>query len=451
MPTTSENRMGTMPCGRLLLSVGFPIVISMSIQSLYTMVDSMFVSRLGESELAATTLGLPMITILAAIANGIAVGTNTVLSQALGRRDSGTADAAVRSSIFLSFVCYLIAIVAAFTVVDPYMRAQTNDAAIRALGSTYLRLCIGLSIGVFGQTVFERYLISTGKTALSMITHATGAAINLVLDPILIFGYLGFPALGIAGAAIATVIGQCVAFALAVLLNIRRNREIRIRIGRPCARTCGQILSIGVPASAMQVMTAIMFILFNIILESFSTTAVAVFGVCRSITTFFYTLANAMCSAVVPVLAYNYGAKNRARVQATMRYGFLYVTIIMATGTALYMIFPEFLLDLFSANAQMKAIGVTGVRLFTCSFLFAGVRLMSSTMMQALGRGVNSMVISLVREFVILIPVAYVASRIDCLPLVWASAPCADVITSALSVVWLLAVCRKTVQLLPDR
>lgn len=307
-----ENKMGTVPVKKLLFTVSLPIMISMSIQSLYTMVDSMFV---------------------------------------------------------------------------------TSDAAIRSLGSVYLRICTCLSFGIFGQTILERFLISTGKTSFSMITQAAGAIVNMILDPVFIFGYFGIPKMGIAGAAIATVVGQCIAFFLALLFNFKYNQEVRIIIGKPVSSAAKQILTVGIPTSIMQILTSVMFILFNMILASFTTTAVAVFGVCRSITAFFYTLANGMCSAVVPVLAYNYGAGKRKRVRDTIKYGYIYITAIMATGMLLFLT---------------------------------------------------------LREFGVLIPVAYVFSRLHNLTMVWGAAPVADLVSSSLSVYLLYRVYQQKIRKMAD-
>lgn len=322
---------------------------------------------------------------------------------------------------------------------------------IISLGTTYLKICMGLSVGIFGQTIFERFLISTGKTTLSMITQVTGAIINVILDPILIFGYFGLPRMGIAGAATATVIGQCVAFGLAFVLNIKFNKEIQIQIGKPQLHAVKQILSVGIPTSVMQMLTSIMFILFNMILASFTTTAVAVFGICRSITTFFFTLANGMCSAVVPVLAYNYGAGNKQRVKATIKYGYIYVTVIMTIGTILFLSVPEFFLGLFNANEQMMKIGIVGVRMFTCSFVFAGIRLMSTTIMQSLGHGVNGMIVSITREFGVLIPLAYLFAQLDNLTMVWGSAPMGDIVSSMLAVFLLYRVYKIEIEPLNEK
>lgn len=221
MEQVQENKMGVVPVKKLLLSVSLPIMISMSVQSLYTIVDSMFVSRLGEAALTAASLGLPVMTIVTAIANGIAVGTNAMLSKALGEKKKEDALSAVKTSLFITLISYLVTALASFTVVERYLQAQTGDAQIIALGTTYLKICVGLSAGIFGQTIFERFLISTGKTTLSMTTQAAGAVINMILDPIFIFGWLGVPAMGIAGAAAATVTGQGIAFALAVIFNLK--------------------------------------------------------------------------------------------------------------------------------------------------------------------------------------------------------------------------------------
>lgn len=451
MEQVQENRMGIVPVKQLLPGIGFPIMISMSIQSLYTMVDSMFVSRLGEAALTAVSLGLPMMTMVAAMANGIAVGTNAMLSKALGERKKHDALHSVKTSLFLTLISYLLVAAFSFTVVEPYLHTQTSDAHIISLGAAYLKICMGLSAGVFGQTLLERFLISTGKTTFSMTTQATGAVLNVILDPILIFGYFGVPAMGIAGAAVATVIGQWMAFGLALFFNLKFNKEVEIRIGKPQLYAVKQILSVGVPTSMMQMLTSMMFMMFNMILASFTTTAVAVFGICRSVTAFFCTLANGMCSAAVPILAYNYGAKNKQRVRETMKYGYLYVTVIMAFGTALFLSVPELILGLFNANEQMMEIGIVGVRMLTCSFLFTGIRLMSTTIMQSLGHGVNGMMVSVTREFGVLIPMAYFFARIGNLTMVWGSAPMGDIVSSLLAVFLLYRVYQKEIEPLEEK
>lgn len=445
MEKMNENKMGIVPVKRLLLSVGIPIMISMSVQSLYTMVDSMFVSQLGEEALTATSLGLPVTTIIAAIANGIAVGTNAMLSRSLGEKNEKGVYDTIKTSLFIMFLSYVAVAVGSLFFLKAYFYTQTNQENIIALGMTYLNICTLLSAGIFGQTIFERFLISTGQTKLSMLTQTAGALTNIVLDPIFIFGYFGCPALGIAGAAIATVTGQTVAFILALFFNMKYNQDIKIMIGKPHLYAAKHIIAVGIPAAMMQILTSVMFILFNMILASLTTTAVAVFGVCRSITTFFFTLANGMCSAVVPVLAYNYGAQNRSRVKETMKYGYLYVTFIMTVGTILFLSVPQFFLGLFNANEQMMAIGIVGVRLFTCSFIFAGIRLMSTTIMQSLGYGINGMLVSLVREFGVLIPVAYLAARSNHMTMVWGSAPVGDAVSMLVAIALLYRVYKKEI------
>ncbi|NLO86329.1 MAG: MATE family efflux transporter [Clostridiales bacterium] len=441
-----ENKMGTMPMNKLFLTMAPPVVLSMSVQALYTMVDSIFVSRISESALTATTLALPIITMIVALGEGIAVGMNAMLSKALGSRNQAAAKDSTAAAIFLAVICYLFTLLLCFSAVGAYLHTQTSSAEVFAGGKTYLSICMGLSFGMFGQVIFERMLISTGKTMYSMITQATGAIINIILDPILIFGYFGLPELGIAGAAIATVIGQIVACILALIFNLKKNKEIEIEFTlAPKGYAIKQVLIVGIPTTLMSAVTSIMFVGYNTILGKFSSTAVAVFGICRSVTTFFYMLIRAFGSVLIPIIAYNFGAKNKTRIDKAIKLGFIYGVSIMAVGTLVFMIFTVPILKLFNASEEMMSIGVVGIRLLTLPFMVVAVKDISGAIMQSLGYATGSMIVTITRHLILLLPLAYLFSLTGNLDLVWISVPIADVLACVVAVVLVMRLYRKEI------
>ncbi len=457
MEIKSENKMGTAPVWRLLLTMAIPVILSTAAQSLYNIVDGIFVSQLGEDAMAAITFAGPCTSILIAVGTGIAVGMNTMLSHGLGEKNQAHVNDAAAAAVFLMLAGGAVSLLAAFTLVRPYLSVQTKVPAILEGGAAYLTVYLGCGICTIAQLVLERMLIATGKTLYSMISQAAGAVLNLILDPILIFGYFGAPKLGITGAALATVIGQFAAACIALALNLTKNKEVRLRkemrprfIPRPPLYAVRQVLRLGLPTTILFALNSFMMINYNAVLNQFSSTAVAVFGACCRVTGFFYAVVGALCNSTIPILAYNHGAKNKRRIDLTIRYGYLYALCLMAVGTVLCVGFPEMFLRMFNATEDMIAIGVWGMRMLTCCYLLCGVRNMSTAIIQSLGHSVPSMAVDLSRNYAVLIPFAWLLSLTGNIDAVWISVPIADTVSAAVGVLLMLHFYRKDIRELAE-
>ena len=429
----AENKMGVMPVKKLLVSMSLPMMASMLVQALYNIVDSIFVARISENALTAVSMAFPLQTLMIALAGGTCVGINAILSKALGEKDFARADSTAVNGIFLALLSYLIFLVIGLTVVTPFYHSQTEDAEIIAYGQQYLTIVLTFSFGIFGQFIFERLLISTGRTMLTMITQGTGAIINLILDPILIFGLLGMPKLGIRGAAIATVIGQIVAGTLACIMNFKKNSEIHIRIKgfRPDAALIGQIYRIGVPSIIMQSIGSVMVYIMNKVLIGFSSTAVAVFGVYFKLQSFIFMPIFGMNNGLIPIIAYNYGAGKRERMMNTWRFAWILSTVIMLFGVVAFEVFPVPLLEIFDASEEMLAIGTVALRVIGVHFPVAAYCIVTGSMFQALGMSVYSMITSIMRQVVVLIPAAILLAKLGSVDYVWWSFPIAEIMSAA--------------------
>ena len=416
-----ENKMGTMPVGRLLATMSIPMMISMLVQALYNVVDSIFVSRVSENALTAVSMVFPVQNLMIAVAGGLGVGINALLSRSLGQKDTARANRAASHGVMMLTVAYLVFLIVGLLGAEPFMRAQSDIHEIVQSGTAYLRICCVCSLGLFMQFAFERLLISTGLTIYSMATQLTGALINIVLDPILIFGLLGLPAMGVAGAATATVIGQIGAAIFGFFLNRAKNKEIRLtfRGFAPDRRVIGEILSVGVPSMIMQSIGSVMTFGMNLILGAFSSTAVAVFGVYFKLQSFVFMPVFGLNNGMVPIIAYNYGARRKDRMLKTMLLSMAAAVTIMLLGLAVVQLFPDKLLMLFDASEHMLEIGVPALRTISLSFLFAGLCIVGSSVFQALGNGVYSMVMSIVRQLVVLLPSAFVLAQVGGLNAVW--------------------------------
>ena len=429
----AENKMGVMPVKKLLVSMSLPMMASMLVQALYNIVDSIFVARISENALTAVSMAFPLQTLMIALAGGTCVGINAILSKALGEKDYARADSTAVNGIFLALLSYLLFLVIGLTVVTPFYHSQTEDAEIIAYGQQYLTIVLTFSFGIFGQFIFERLLISTGRTMLTMITQGTGAIINLILDPILIFGLLGMPKLGIRGAAIATVIGQIVAGTLACIMNFKKNSEIHIRIKgfRPDAALIGQIYRIGVPSIIMQSIGSVRVYIMNKVLIGFSSTAVAVFGVYFKLQSFIFMPIFGMNNGLIPIIAYNYGAGKRERMMNTWRFAWILSTVIMLFGVVAFEVFPVPLLEIFDASEEMLAIGTVALRVIGVHFPVAAYCIVTGSMFQALGMSIYSMITSIMRQVVVLIPAAILLAQIGSVDYVWWSFPIAEIMSAA--------------------
>ena len=449
--TLRENKMGTMPENKLLLSMAVPMMISMLVQALYNIVDSIFVSRICEDALTAVSMAFPWQNIVIAIAVGFGVGINALLSRALGQKNAERVNQVAVNGLLLAGLSYLLVLVAGLIGIRAYMRTQTDIETIVNYGITYLNICILCSFGVFVEITFERFLQATGRTVYSMITQLTGAITNIILDPILIFGLLGFPKLGIAGAAWATVIGQCVGAVVAVMLNHFKNPEVHLRLRhiRPNGRLMGEITAISIPSIIMSCISSLTCFVMNMILIAYSSTAVAVFGVYFKLQSFVFMPVFGLNNGMVPIIAYNYGAQKPERIHKTIRLGMLYAVIIMALGFLVFQLIPKELLSMFDASDAMLEIGAPALRIMSLAFVFAGVGIASSSACQAFGYSVYSMLISIARQIVVLIPAAYLLSLTGVLRSIWFAFPIAEIVSLFLSLFFLRTTLKKTGMALP--
>lgn len=431
-----ENKMGTMPVPRLLITMSLPMMISMLVQALYNIVDSMFVAKLCEEALTAVSLAFPIQTLMISVASGTGVGINALLSRNLGEKNFESANQAARNGIFLSILSCLIFAVFGIFGAHLFFTVQTNDPKIVHYGTQYLTVICVLSVGIFMQITFERLLQSTGNTIYNMITQGTGAIINIILDPILIFGLFGMPRLEVTGAAIATVTGQLIAVAISFYFNIRKNPEININmIGfRPQRKIISAIYKVGVPSIIMQSIGSVMTFGMNKILLMFSSTAAAVFGVYFKLQSFVFMPVFGLNNGLIPIIAYNYGAKYKKRIIQTIKISILIAVSIMAVGFVIFQVFPEFMLrTLFDASDNMIAIGVPALRIISLCFILAGFGIVAGSVFQALGNGVYSLIISACRQLVIILPAAYIFAKVFGLGMVWWSISLAEFVSLILS------------------
>ena len=446
-----ENKMGVMPVGKLLFTMSLPIMISMLVQALYNVVDSMFVARVSENALTALSIAFPIQNLMIAVSVGLGVGLNAVVSRALGAKDTKGVNRAATNGIMLMFICGLIFMLGGATLVRPYFEMQTDIEEIVTSGIDYTSIVMMGSMGVFMQILFERLLQSTGRTMLTMFSQGVGAIINIIFDPIFIFGYFGFPKMGVAGAAYATVLGQWIAALLGLILNIRMNPEVSINMKgfRPHGATIRLILSIGIPSVVMQSIGSVMTFLMNQILIAFSSTAVAVFGVYFKLQSFVFMPVFGLTNGTVPIVAYNFGARKGDRMKKTIQYSVYAAIVIMICGALIFQSIPDKLLMLFDASDEMLRVGVPALRIISLSFPLAGFGIGAGAVFQALGFSVYSMIISLIRQLVVLIPCAYLIGMLTGdVTGVWWAFVVAEVVSLTVSALYLRRVNRDVIQTL---
>ena len=432
---SQENKMGTMPVKRLLVTMSLPMIISMLVQALYNIVDSVFVSMINQAALTAVSMAFPIQNLLIAVSAGTCVGVNALLSRSLGERNAKNANLAAVHGLFLAFVSFLFFALFGIFGARFFFESQTDNPVIIEYGIQYLQIVCIFSFGLFGEMMFERILQSTGQTFYCMMTQGTGAIINIILDPILIFGLLGVPAMGIRGAAAATVFGQIVAMVLAAMLNHAKNKDVRISFKgfSPHKRTISIIYQVGVPSIIMQSISSVMTFGLNKILISFSETAVAVFGVYFKLQSFIFMPIFGLNNGMIPIIAYNYGARNKKRIMETVRLSIGIAVGIMLIGLAVFQLMTPQLLMLFQADADMLSIGVPALRIISLSFLFAGYCIIVGSVFQAMGNGVYSLIISVARQLVCILPLAYFFAQVFGLHAVWYSIPLAEITSVVLS------------------
>ena len=438
--TPGENKMGVQPVGRLLAGMAIPMMISMLVQALYNVVDSVFVSRISENAFNAVGLAFPLQNLMIAVGAGTAVGINALLSRSLGEKKQDMADRAAGTGIFLSLCSAVVFALIGIFLSRPFFMAQAKTVPeIVEMGTAYTRICLGLSVGLFCQFCFERLLQSTGRTMLSMVTQLIGAIINIILDPVFIFGLCGMPKMGVTGAAVATVLGQFVGALLAILLNLKYNPEIRIRLrlirwDKPVVR---EIYRVGVPSIVMQSIGSVMTFGMNKILFVFTPTATAVFGAYFKIQSFIFMPVFGLNNGMLPIISYNYGAARMDRVKRTVRLTICTAVCIMTVGFAVFQLAPATLLTLFDASAEMTAIGVPALRIISISFLLAGFCIIAGSVCQAIGNPLYSMMVSICRQLVVLLPAAWLLAQSGRLELVWWSFPIAEIASFTLSAIFL--------------
>lgn len=432
---TQENKMGVMPIPKLLITMSLPIVLSMLVQALYNIVDSIFVAQINENALTAVSLAFPVQNLMIAISAGTGVGINALLSRNLGEKKYEDANLAARNGIFLAIVSSIIMALIGIFGSRPFFLMQTKDPQIVSYGTQYMTIITVVSIGIFMQITFERLLQATGRTIYTMITQGLGAIINIILDPILIFGLFGFPRMEVAGAALATVTGQVIAVFFSLYYNIKKNPEININMKgfRPNKRVIACIYQVGIPSIIMQSIGSVMVFGMNKILLLFSSTAAAVFGVYFKLQSFIFMPIFGLNNGMIPIIAYNYGSKQKKRILSTIKLSVGVAVFIMCIGLFLFQTFPAQLLNFFDASEHMLEIGVPALRIISLSFIFAGYCIIIGSVFQALGNGMYSLVVSAARQLLVILPVAYLFAMFFGLHMVWWAIPIAEIVSVLLS------------------
>lgn len=431
-----NNKMGVMPVNKLLISMSLPIIVAMLVQALYNIVDSIFVARISEGALTAVSLAFPAQNLLIAFAGGTAVGINSLLSRSLGEKNQENVNKTANHAIAIWIIMSLVFMVIGLTCGRMFFTSQTSDQEIIELGTQYFTIVIGASFGIFGQFTFERLLQATGRTFQTMITQGLGAIINIILDPIFIFGWFGLPAMGVKGAALATITGQIIACFLGLYINKKQNHDIQINMHhfRFEGYILRQIYAVSIPSIIMQSIGSVMTYGLNLILIGFSSTATAVFGIYFKLQSFFFMPVFGLNNALVPIVAYNLGAKEKDRMMKAMKLAMIYVTGIMVIGFALFETVPGLLLSLFDASEHMLEIGIPALRIIAINFVFAGIAIVCSSVFQACGKGTYSLIVSLIRQLVVLLPVAYLLSLLGNVNYVWFAFPISEVFSFTLSI-----------------
>ena len=432
-----ENKMGTMPVNKLLISMSLPMIISMLVQAMYNVVDSVFVAQISENALTAVSLAFPLQNLMIAFAGGTAVGVNALLSRSLGEKNQEHVNHTATNSVFIFLMTALIFMIGGLTLSHLFFTVQTSNAEIVTAGTQYSMIVVGCSIGLFSQFLFGRLLQATGRTIHTMITQGLGAIINIILDPIFIFGLFGMPKMGVAGAAIATVTGQIIACLLAIVLNLKYNHDIQFqwKSFKPNIQIIKQIYSVGIPSIIMQSIGSVMTFGMNTILIGFSTTATAVFGVYFKLQSFVFMPVFGLNNGMIPIIAYNLGARQSKRMFDTIKLAMIYATGMMLIGVILFESIPQILLGFFNASQAMIQIGTPALRIIAIHFLFAGYSIVCSALFQAVGKGTYSLLTSLIRQLFVLLPCAYLLSLTGNIHLIWLCFPIAEIVSATTSTI----------------
>ena len=434
-----DQKMGSMPVNKLLLTMAAPMILSMMIGALYNIVDSIFVSNYSEDALTAVSLAFPIQNVIVSLGTGVGVGINALLSRLLGEKKQEQVNKTAANGLILSFLVYFVLLIFGLWGVKWFYHIQTDEQSICAMGTAYLSIVCIFSFGQIFQLVVEKLLQSTGRTTYTMITQITGAIINIILDPILIFGYFGLPAMGTAGAAIATVIGQIIAMTLGFIFNLKYNKEIQFAFSylKPDKYYIKNICSVGIPAGVTMFISSIMSFGINKILLSFSTTAAAVFGAYFKLYTFVSMAAFGLNNALISIVAYNLGTKKYDRIKQSVKLSGIYSAFIGFVGLIILQLFPKQIMMAFHASDTMTAMGITALRITSISFIFACVSIMACYALQGLSIGIPSMIISAARQVIILLPAAYFLGKIFQITGVWMAFPVTEIIVMFIACIYL--------------
>ena len=443
-----ENKMGVMPVGKLLVNMALPMIISMLVQALYNVVDSIYVSQISESAVTALSLAFPVQNMQIGFAVGIGVGVNALLSKSLGERTQEAANRPAGNGIILMLIVTVAFMLFGVFGVRPYYEVQSTVAETVEGGIAYTRICCLFVMGSFLQILSERLLQATGRTVLTMVTQATGAIVNIILDPVFIFGWFGLPAMGIAGAAVATVIGQWVGALLGLYFNEKHNPEVQF--GRRYAALDGKIvctiLAIGIPSIIMNSVGSVMNFCMNQILQGFTETATGVFGIYFKLQSFFFMPLFGLNGAAISILAFNYGARKPERIVKTLKLVVGTALTLMVAGLIAFQLVPDLLLGMFNPSDAFLEIGRTCLRTISWSFPLAAISIALGSCFQALGNGMYATITSLARQLLVLLPVAYLMSLSGNVNRVWLSYPIAEVVACVITLVYFLRIYRQKIK-----
>lgn len=455
------NKMGIIPVNRLILSMGIPMILSMVFQAVYNIVDSAFVSNMksnGEAALNALTLAFPVQMLMIAFSIGTGVGANALLSKSLGQGDNEKVNKTAGNSIFLGLIMFAIFILFGIFGVEAYIKSQTSDYLIIQMSVSYLRICCILSIGSVFFAIFEKLLQSTGRSIYSTIAQVGGALTNIVLDPIMIYGLFGCPKLDVRGAAYATVIGQCVSFALALIFHLKFNKEItnNLKYLRPSAVIIKEIYAIGLPAIIAQALMSVMTYGMNIILGNISTSMVTAYGLYYKIQQFILFAAFGLRDAITPVISFNYGMKNKSRIKDGIKYGMIYALVIMIAGLVLLEFFAVLLSDMFGLSGETRQMCIYAIRIISISFIFAGANISFQGIFQALDSGIESLIVSVCRQFLFVLPIAWIFSYVTMhfsgiSWLVWITFPLAEIASVFIACILMKRTYKNKISILPNQ
>lgn len=431
-----ENKMGSMNIKRLILTMSAPIVVSMMVQSLYNVVDSIFVAQISEEAITAVSMAFPFQQLMMSVGIGTAIGVNSLLARNLGAKQFSQVNKIANNGLLLAFLSFIAFFMMGLLLSDKLITIQTDNQEIISHGPVYLRICLMGSLGIFTHLMFERLLQATGKTMYTMIAQISGALMNIILDPIMIFGWFGMPAMGLAGAALATVISQYVGALVVAYLCIRKEKDIDIgfRYMKPDFKIIRDIYAVGIPSIIMISISSVTIFSMNQILAKFSITAVALLGIYFKLQSFIFMPVFGLNNGIIPIVGYNYGAGNKERMRETIFLGMRYAVTIMLIGTLIMMVFPDKLLGMFNASDQMMDIGRVAFRIICISFPFAAISIISIGVFQAIGKGTLSMIISIIRQLVVLVPLAYLFSLTGNLSMVWWSVIIAELVAVSICV-----------------